>query len=485
VCVIAAFIYSGLTGAGHTLAVLPIVCEDSGPNADAFCAGPTLTEGLIKQLSQRSDLRVKQSTAVPSLYGPKALTPREIGYELGADMVFFGKIKRRDNALILTIRLENVRDGSLIAQDEITLRPEQLSLVEQEISLKTTLSLQLPLSSEERNLLFVLATSQNRSPEAYELYFRGRALWNKRDRENIQRAIELFKQATERDPLYARAYAGLADCYVLMNTVAYGAIPTQEAMTKAAWAAREAIKLDESLPDAHTSMGVVWMKYHWDWENAEKEFRRAIELNRDFQPAHYWYSNLLAILARRDESLRESAIARDLQPFSPPAIMNHCRTLYLARKIDEADSCLDKLATDQPDYMGGKYIHGLVYVQKGKYSEASEIYEDIYARDKAQGGAMLGYCYGITNRKNEALKVLSEMEALIPTRGYLPSQELAIIYLGLNDRDNAFALFRVAAEEKFPPLAGIFVDPLFDSIRSDFRFLALAKELKLPSVASN
>jgi len=227
-------------------------------------------------------------------------------------------------------------------------------------------------------------------------------------------------------------------------------------------------------------MGVSWLRYHRDWVNAEKEFKRAIALNADFSAAHFWYSNLLAISGRRAESLAESEIAKDLEPFSAPAIMNHCRALYLARHIDQADACLNNLAKEQPDYLGGKYIHGLVYLQKGKYQDATRIFEEVYAKDKAYGGALLGYCYGITNRTAEALNVLSEMQAL-RAHGYLPPQELAIIYLGLNDWGNAFAFMRAAADEKSASLAYFFVDPMFDNIRNDPRFVALAKDLKLLS----
>lgn len=478
--VVAAFVYLRLTRADHTLAVFPIVCESSDQIAD--CPGPAITANLVRELERRSELRIKASRGAPSIYGPDAVSPQKLGRDLGADVVFFGRIKRRDNSLVLQTRLENVKDGMAIAEEEYTLKPEELPLLEQELALRTTFSLQLPLSGGEKNLLAVLASRQNRDPEAFELYLRGRAYWNKRDRDNIQKAIDLFKQATERDPLYARAYAGLADCYVLMNSVAYGTIPTKDAMIKADWAAKQALKLDDNLPEAHTALGVIWMRYHWDWVNTEKEFKRAIALNPDLSVAHLWYSNLLAITGKRSESLAESETAKDLEPFSAPAIMNHCRTLYLARNIDQADACLNSLAKEQPDYLGGKYIHGLVYLQKGNYQEATRVFEEVYANDKAYGGALLGYCYGITNRRPDALRVLSEMQTLSETV-YVPKQEFAIIHLGLNDRDTAFALLRAAADEKFASLAYIFVDPMFDEIRGDPRFVALAKDLKLPSHA--
>ena len=477
-CIVMMFILMNVLRGGRTLAVLPIVCEGIDPKTQ--CLGPALTQSLLNGLSHRSGLRVTSSRTEPSFYGIQAVNPQTAGRELKADVVFFGRIRQHGNSLTLQTRLENVKDGSRIAEEEYPLNPEELSLLEQQLSLETAFYLELPLNNDEKNLFAVLAAHQNRNPQAFELYLRGRAQWNKRDRENIQKAIDFFQQAIDRDPLYARAYAGLSDCYVLMSSVAYGSIPPKDAMTRAEWAAKEALKLDDTLAEAHTALGVVWMRYHWDWDNAEKEFKRAIALNPDFSPAHYWYSNLLAITGRRDDSITESETSKDLEPFSPPAIMNYCRALYFARNPDQADVCLNNLAKEHPDYPGGKYIHGLVYLQEGRYQEATQVFEELYAKDKALGGAVLGYCYGITNRKAEALKVLSEMQEL-NTRDYLPPQELAIIYLGLNNRDNAFALLRAAADEKFAPLAYIFVDPMFDGVRSDARFIELARDLKLPS----
>jgi len=472
--VVVNFVYVGLTKPRHTLAVLPIICETGNNNSP--CLGQKVAAGLVRELSHHSDLKIKSPD--------EPMSPAKAGRALGVDTVFYGKIKNRDNQLILQTWMENVADGTLIPE-EYPLKTENLTtldqaVLEREVSLRTAISLQLSLSDEEHTLLAALATNQNRIPEAYQLYLQGRALWNKRDRDNIQKAIDYFKQATDLDPSFARAYAGMAECYVLMSSVAYGSIPTKDAMTRAEAAAKEALEIDPSLPEAHTSFGAVWMRYHWDWDKAEKEFKRAIELRKDFAPAHYWYSNLLAITGRKEESLKESEIARDLEPFSPPEIMNYCRAMYLARDFKQADICLDDLAKEYPNYVSGKYIHGLVYIQKGMYQEATQIYEQIYAHDPAHGGAMLGYCYGITNRKDEAIRVLSEMQALSQTRGYLPSQELAIIYLGLNDRDQAFAFFRAAADERFASLTSIFVDPLFDGIKSDPRFVALSKDLKLP-----
>jgi len=281
------------------------------------------------------------------------------------------------------------------------------------------------------------------------------------------------------DPAYAEAYAGLADCYVLMTTVAFGSLAGQEAMPRARWAAKQALVFGGSLAESHNAYGSVLMKGDWDWEGAEKEFKQAIALNPDYEPAHFNYSNLLAITGRMDEALRESEIAMRADPFSSAAIMNHCRTQYVASRFDQANACLDRLAAERPEYAGGKYMHGIVYVKLGRLSEAIQTFEEIYARDKAYGGAMLGFTYAIANRPADAERILREMQDY-QKQHYLPDQELGIIYLGLNDMDRAFPLLRKAVLEKFPPAQAFFYSPSFERLRGDPRFPELLKEAKLP-----
>ena len=170
----------------------------------------------------------------------------------------------------------------------------------------------------------------------------------------------------------------------------------------------------------------------------------------------------------------------NLDPFSGAAIMNHCRTQYYARLFDQADICLDRLASEQPNYTGGKYMHGIVYIALGRIQEATQIFEEIYAKDRAYGGAMLGFSYGIANRRAEAERVLAEMQE-VQKQQYLPDQELGIIYLGLDDLDRAFPLLRKSVEERYFPAQSFFFSPLFERVRSDPRFVEMARLVKLPS----
>lgn len=469
------------TKKSHTLAVLAITCE--GIDSNTRCPGPSLTEELLRELSRRSDLGVKSSAMAPSFYGSQAASPQKLARDLGADVVLFGHIKQRAASLVLQTRLENVKDGSRIAEEEYTLKPEEMSFLEQELALKTSLYLQLPLTNEETSLLPLLAARQNRSPKAFELYLRGRSFWDKRDKDKIQKAIDYFKQATEVDPLYAQAWAGLADSYALLPTVAYGSVPTEDAMPMARAAARQALQIDPTLCEAHISMGVVKLKYEWNWPEAEKEFKRAIELNSDNASAHYWYSNLLAVTGRFDDAIAESKTARELDPFSRLVVMNLGRSYYRARDYDKALDYFKKILEENPDNISASYVLGYVYLQKGMYSEAIEIFEGISPKNKWLAAAPLGFAYAKAGRKADAQRILDEIEEQSqknnPQEPKIPSQERAIVYIGLDNKDQAFFWLEKAFQERFAPIISLTSDPIFDGLRSDRRFADLARRINL------
>jgi serine/threonine protein kinase/Tfp pilus assembly protein PilF len=477
--VLGTFIYSSWSVAGHTLAVMPISC-DEGEDAKQC---QKVTDDLVKTLSRRTGLRVTSSRVAPSLFGPNAASPQKLGKELEADIVMFGKVGRGEKGHILTIRVERVGDGFRMWEKSYPFELEDGAMLQRRISLETAVELQLPPNEDDKELFELIAAKDNRSADAYRLYLQGRTNWSLRDGENIKKAIDNFRRAIELDPTYAEAYAGLADCYVLLPTVAYGSLAGPDAMVRAKWAARQALAFGPNLAESHNAFGSVLLKGDWDWENAEKEFQKAIALNPDYQPAHFNYSSLLQVTGRFDEALRESQFALNQDPFSGAAIMNNCRSQYVARQFDEADACLNRLAADRPDYAGGKYMHGIVYNAMGRTQESTKIFEEIYAKDRAYGGAVLGYTYGISGRRADAERVLNEM--LDYQKGhYLPDQEIGIIYLGMGDLEHAFPLLSKSVEAKFPPAQSFFYSPSFERLRVDPRFSNLMKQARLPMHAA-
>ncbi|HEX8459381.1 MAG TPA: protein kinase [Pyrinomonadaceae bacterium] len=470
---LSAFIYLRLTRV-PTIAVLPIV--NASDDASIEYLGDGLSESLINKLSGLSYLRVKPLTSV-SGYKGKVTDVQAVGRDLNVDAVLAGKIIRQGESLVLEAALVNTSEGTQMWGARYGITMTEIFAMQEDISENIASNLKLRLLGHRKN---PQAGRGTENPEAFRQYMLGRYYWKYRDKDNIRKAVEHFNTAIKLDPLYARAYAGLADCYVLLNMVSYGHTETKEAMTRAEAAAKQALDIDDTLPEAHTSLGVVNVRYRWNWPEAEKEFKRAIELNPDYAAAHYGYSNLLAILGRQQESIHQSEAAKDLDPFSPAVFMNYCRSFYYARRYDQALDCFGNLIAEYPSYTNGEYARGYVYLQKGMYQDATRIFEKIYAADKSLAGAALGYTYGVTGRRPDALRVLSDMTVL-SRQTYIPPQEFALIHLGLDDLDNAFAWLQKALEEHFASLVYLPVDPLFGKLHADPRFIILRQRLGLPA----
>ncbi|HEV2862465.1 MAG TPA: protein kinase [Pyrinomonadaceae bacterium] len=474
VVTVATFAYSYMTRA-RTVAVLPIANETGDPSLDYVSTG--MTESIIKKLTGLAGLRVKPYGTVSGYAGGRT-DPRDVGRALGADAVVVGRLTNVDGALSLQSVMIDASSGSQLWGDVYKMGLAEVYRVEDDISRHLISKLELwPRSDQARSARAARATN----PEAYAQAMLGHHFWRLRDKENIKKAIQHFQEAVNLDPLYAPAYAGLADCFVLMNTVHYGQMDTREAMMKAEWAAKQAVALDDTLPDTHTSLGLVHLKIHWDWQSAEREFKRAIEIDPQYAPAHYHYSNLLAVTGRFPEATAESERARDLDPFSSAARLNYCRTFYFAHDDARALPCFERLVKEDPDYKNHRYMLGLVYLSKGAHADAIEVLGKLYEEDRRMAGSALGHAYAVAGRRAEALSVLAEAERIKSGGALIPPQEFAIIYAGLGDRDKAIGFLGEAAADRFAPLASIGVDPLFDGIRHDPRFVALAKSLNLPS----
>jgi eukaryotic-like serine/threonine-protein kinase len=457
----------------HSIAVLSITCE--GISVDE-CPGSSIRETIIARLARRSDLKLVTSAAQLSSSDSTA-DPRAIGSKLGAEAVLTGKIFKRGDATILQTRLESPTAVSRLAETEYVLPSPAVPLYE-EMTVRLAFYPETPLTEDEKKTFALLATLQNRGPEAVELYLRGLHYWNKRDRENIPKAIEYFEKAIDRDPVFALAYSGLANCYVVMSSVAYGTLTPKDAMERANAAAKKALEIDPNLAEAHTSLGVVQMRYQWNWAEAEKSFKRAIELKPDYPQAHFWYSNLLGMRLRTSEAIAESETAKSLDPLTPLFITNLGRSYYRAREYDKAIDYLTKAVEEKPDNTSAKYVLAYAYFQKARYPEAIQILEQLSASNKWLAAGPLGYAYAKTGRRNDAWKILAEMDAL-PKSENLPAQERALIYLGLGDNDSTFVWLEKSYEDRFPSILALTSDPIFDSLKSDPRFELLAHKINL------
>lgn len=464
-------LYMGKNANVRSIAVLPMVNENADEGMDYLSDG--VTESIINNLSQLQDLRVMARSTVFRYKGREA-DLRKIGRDLKVDSILTGSIKHQLDNLVVKVELVRVSDGSQLWGQTYTRRLMDILPVQEDISHEIVSHLRLRLTGEQEKRLTRRSTNDT---EAYQLYLRGRYHWNQRSPDEIRIAIDYFRQAIDHDPAYSLAYAGLADSYALLGD--YNALPADEAFHRAKAAAERAIEIDEGLAEGHTSMAHVSF-YYRDWPRAESEFKRAIELNPGYATVHQWYANYLAIMGRSDDALEQIRIALDLDPLSPIISEALGAQLYLARRYDEAIRQFVKTLQQDPNFVPAHYGIAFAYAQIGKYKEAIDSCEKTIALSGCRTCylAGLGYVYGLSGRKEEALEAISELEKNLDT-DYVSAADIAMVYAGLSDRDEAFRWLERAYAEHAEFINFIQVEPAFDPIKSDPRFEELLQRLGL------
>ncbi|MGA9770194.1 MAG: protein kinase [Blastocatellia bacterium] len=465
----AAIIYHSNVTRVRTLAVLPVINETT--DADTKALSAALNEGLTNRLSHLSRLRVKAPTVVPE-YENQEVAKQKAGKDLNADSVLVERLFQQGESTFLQVALVDGTTGSPIWQEVYPLTSDMLTMQKQ-IADQIIFRMNISLTEYERARLYAHQTGNE---EAYKNYLRGRYYWQMRDEENIKKAIYYFEQAINQDPVYGRAYAGLSDSYVLLTTVAYGTpLSTREAMTKAKFAAKKALEIDDTSCEAHTSMGTYLLKYEWNWQEAEKEFKRAIQLDPTYAPARFYYSILLTLMGHVNESIEESKAAKDLEPFSPRYDWNLACTYYFSRQYDKAaDSCLKVLEKNRY-HTSALNLLGYIYQQKHMTKDSMDIFKRLYDVNPIYGTAPLGFAYARAGRISEALDMLRKLSDNPKT----PPQEKAIVYLGLDDKDQVFKFLQDACNERFATFPSLIIDPLLDNLRSDPRFAELLRRANL------
>lgn len=457
----------------HSLVVLPIANKSADPGVDDVSEG--LTRTLVEKFSYLPRLKVRYPT-IPSSSRDK-IDPVEVGRALLADQVLSGEILKVDGARKLHLVLTDTTNGQKTWDETIDLETTNMLKLQDDITRQVTANLGMWLIGREKDLI---GKRQTDDEEAMKLYVRGQQYWaHRRDGKNVLQAISAFEQAKDRDPAFAKAYSGLAEAYSIMSTITYGSLTTKQAMDRAHWAARQALQLEESA-ETHTSMGVLRLRYDWEWKEAEEEFKRAIALNPEYPNAHYWYANLLAILRRPEEAVKESVIARDLDPYSPLGEMNYGRALYYSRRFDEAEGYFQTLLARSPDVPQFLNILGLVQLQKNNVDGAIATLEKLHSQSPLMAASALGYAYGKAGRVADANRIIQELDEIAKERP-VPPQEKAIIYMGMGERDKAFQQLETSYSEHFSALAYLTTDPLYEDLQSDPRYADLARRLRLPT----
>jgi len=452
-----------------SVAVLPFVNASGDPNSEYLSDG--ITESLINSLSQLPHLKVMSRDSA-FMYKGKQTSVQTVGRELGVRAVLEGRIMKSGDTLSISTELVDARDNSHIWGQQYDQKVADVIALRNEIAKEMTTALRMRLSGDDEKRM---AKSYTANPEAYQDYLKGRYWWNKLNEDGLNKGIENFQQAIAKDPTYALAYSGLADCY--SSLAASGVIPPKEAIPRAKEAAQKGLEIDDTLSEAHTSL--AWTKtYDWDWSGVEREFQRAIELNPSSVTAHRLYGLALVMMGRFEEAIREIKTALELDPLS--LANNHALGLgfLFARQYDQAIEQYQKTLELDPNFIFAHLYIGLSYAQKSMHKEAIAELEKAVAI--SPGNTLLisglGYAYAAAGRRLEAQKVLDQLTDLSKQK-YVSAVFRANIYVGLGEKDKAFEWLEKAYEDHSIYL--VKVDPTFDPLRSDPRFADLLRRMNL------
>ena len=470
---IAAFLYSTLTSRERTidsLAVLPFQNVGSDPNTEYLSDG--LTESIIYSTSRLSNLKVIPRSSV-FRYKSQEVDPQTAGHQLGVSAVMTGRVIQRGDDLSISAELIDVRDNTLLWGQHYTRKMADILAVQDEIAKEISEKLRT-LTNEEKKQL---AKRYTDNAEAYQLYLKGRYYWNKRSRDGYKKAAENFEQAIARDPTYALAYAGVADCYNVLPS--YGMLPPREAFAKAREAVTRALEIDDKLAEAHTSLAYIKNWYDWDWSGAESEYRRAIELNPNYVTAHQWLALEMAQMGRMDEATREIKRAQDLDPLGLIANINAGWIFYHARKYDRAIEEMRKSLELDPNFARGHWAISEPLEQQQKYDEAiAELQKARQLDETPIMLALLGHVYAVTGKRDETRKIIDELNDL-SKRMYVDPYFLAEIYVALGERDQALQALESAYAQRSSWLSWLKVEPKFDQLRADQRFKDIVRRVGL------
>lgn len=472
---VAAFLRAGNVDVPvDSIAVLPFENRSSDSEADYLSDG--LAESLIYRLSQLPNLRVTP-TSLALHYKGRQADAAQIGKELGVSAILLGRITKRGDSLTISAELVDVRKNKLLWGEHYESKMSDLLATQREIAREIVENLKLKVSGEEKGI----AKHYTESNEAYQFYLRGRFYWNKRTEEGMQKALESFQQAIEKDPGFALAYSGLADTYALLGaSEASGGQSPTEAMPRAKSAALKALEIDDTLAEPYVSLAHVNYYYDRDWAAAERRYKRAIELNPNYPTAHQWYAVYLMSAGRFEEALAETRRALELDPLSLPINMTLGWVLLNARQYDQSAEQLRKTLEMDRTFVLAHHRLGVVYELQGKYNEAIAEFNQVVnlSAGKPLGLASLGRAYALSGKRAEAQKLLAELQELSKQR-YVSPVSIALIYAALGDKVQSFAWLEKADTAHDANLTRLKVDPRFDSLRSDPRFTDLMRRVGL------
>ena len=474
---IGSYIYNGRESSKQisSIAVLPF--QNRGGDADTQYLSEGLAESLIYRLSQLPDLKVSPTSTV-FRYEGKDVDPVVVGKELGVNAVLSGRIVQHGEKLTISVNLVDIRNDRLLWGEQYDRTISDLLSTQREIAREIVEKLRLKVSPQETGL----SKSYTESNEAYQMYLKGRFYWNKRTNDSMHKSIEYYEQAIEADPAFALAYSGLADTYNLISApeAGGGSESPNDVLPKAKAAAIKALEIDPSLAEAHVSLAHPLYYYDRDFAGAEREFKKAIELNPRYAVAHHWYAVFLTVVGRFDEALAEIRRAQELDPLSLSINAWVGWILSLAGQDQEALEHLLKTKEMDPTFRLTLHRLALVYADRGMFDQAlAEANELTRVSDGRLGTLTLAYIYAQAGMRREALEQVDSMIEMSKDSFVSPAS-IGMVYALLGDKNTAFEWLERANGEHDLLVLRVKHDPRFRSLRGDPRLDDLMRRMKLP-----
>ncbi|MDX2032310.1 MAG: protein kinase [Blastocatellia bacterium] len=459
---------ASLADAIDSIAILPLVNQSDDPTAEYLSDG--ITESIINTLSRLPGLRVMARSTV-FRYKGRAADPIEVGRELEVRAVMVGRLLQRGETIVIKAELVDAADGTLLWADQYRRQAGDIFELESEIARQISDHLRLKLTSEQQRNL---AKRHTDSPEAYDLYLKGRFFWNQRKPGTIRKAIEHFVRAIRKDETYALAHCGLADCYAMLS---WGSVPPREYIPKARLSISRALALDEQLSEAHASLGFLTLWYDWDFVKAENEMGRAIELNPNSATAHQWHAFVLAVTGRMDEAMPRLQHALRLDPLSIVITTDIAELLYRQRRYDEALAQARRALEMDREFGLAIYWELLCLIQLNRLDETFAAIEKIRSDEDILGVQMLLSVAHARAGKIDSAREHYERSLRIAEERYVPPYYFAMASAALGDNEQAFAWLEKAYLEHSGWMPWLKHDPMADSLRHDARFADLLRRI--------
>jgi TolB-like protein/DNA-binding winged helix-turn-helix (wHTH) protein/Flp pilus assembly protein TadD len=459
------------SGASHVKSIAVLPFKSLGVENNESYLGLGIADTLIARLSNLKDLTVRPTSSVVK-YADGGKGTMQIGRELGVESVLEGNFHISSGRIRVTVQLVSVRDQTSLWADKFDEQFTDIFTVEDSISKRVAEKLALSLSSEEKEALVKHYTENT---DAHLLSLSGRYLLEKKTPEATRKAIGFFEKAIEEDPNYALAYAGIAESYFTLSVG--GSMPPREAFPRAKEAAKKSLDIDPLLAEGHHNLAVARFFYDWDWSGAERDFKRAIEINPNYALAHEMYAHLLSNLGRHEEALAESSRSLELNPLSLISNALRGQMLFFAGRYDDAVAHLQMAINIEPDFWISHLILGKVYERKKTYAQAiAEFQRASQLAGAPEPTSLLGYTYAVSGKPAEARRLLDDLKQM-SARQYVAPKHIALVYAGLREKDEMFSWLERAYEERDISLAFIKVEPRWGEYRADPRFVDLLRRV--------